>query len=142
MDQKVTTIKEAFGLYDKGNYGKIKTELLGPCLRTAGIKCSTGEVVDYISRNDTTKSGFITFSQFSEIAIPIISEGITNESVLEAFQLFDVKNTGAISKFELKHIMTNLGDKLSEDDVHEMLQPFDTNINYRGNSCVTYSVVQ
>ncbi len=60
------------------------------------------------------------------------------------FRVFDKEGNGNISAAELRHVMTNLGEKLSEDQVHEMLQAAEADehgeINYKGINfvlCIT-----
>lgn len=54
----------------------------------------------------------------------------------EAFQVFDKENNGHISVAELRHIMTNMGEKLTDEEVDEMIEfaEPDNNgeINYMG----------
>ena len=47
---------------------------------------------------------------------------ISNEEIIDAFKAFD-KN-GKISKEELKYVMTNLGDKIKEEDADKLLSNF------------------
>jgi len=48
-------------------------------------------------------------------------EGAAEEEVLEAFKVFDKDGRGFISSSELRHIMSNLGDRLTEEEVDTML---------------------
>jgi calmodulin len=46
----------------------------------------------------------------------------SEEEILEAFKVFDKDGNGFISAAELRHIMTNLGEKLSDEEVDEMIR--------------------
>ena len=52
----------------------------------------------------------------------------------ESFRVFDKDGDGFLSAAELRHIMTNLGEKLKEEDVDDMLREAgiepDGRINY------------
>ena len=54
----------------------------------------------------------------------------------QAFRVFDKDGNGYISALELRHVMTNLGEKLTEDEVDEMIaeadQDGDGQVNYEG----------
>lgn len=44
---------------------------------------------------------------------------------MEAFRVFDRNGDGFISPAELHHVMTNLGERLSEEEVDEMIATAD-----------------
>ena len=60
----------------------------------------------------------------------------SEEELLDAFQVFDKDQNGFISSAELRHVMTNLGEKLTEEEVDEMISEADKDgdgqINYKG----------
>ena len=47
--------------------------------------------------------------------------GDTNEEIQEAFRVFDRDGDGFISAAELKHVMNNLGEKLTDEEVDQMI---------------------
>ena len=49
----------------------------------------------------------------------------SEEEIREAFKVFDKDGNGYISAAELRHVMTNLGEKLSEAEVSEMIREAD-----------------
>ena len=56
------------------------------------------------------------------------------QEIKEAFKVFDKDGNGYISAAELRHIMTNLGEKLTDEEVDEMIREADVDgdgqINY------------
>ena len=58
------------------------------------------------------------------------------EDLREAFKIFDKNGDGKIDPKELRHVMTNLGEKLTDDEVDEMIQTADADgdgkVNYEG----------
>jgi calmodulin len=42
------------------------------------------------------------------------------QEIKEAFKVFDKDGNGFISAAELRHVMTNLGEKLTDEEVDEM----------------------
>jgi len=54
----------------------------------------------------------------------------SEEEIREAFRVFDKDGNGFISAAELRHVMTNLGEKLTDEEVsnHSLeLLPFSLN---------------
>ena len=54
-------------------------------------------------------------SAYSRICSPLTS----------ALQVFDRDNNGFISAAELRHVMTSIGEKLTDDEVDEMIREAD-----------------
>lgn len=44
------------------------------------------------------------------------------EEVRQAFRVFDRDGTGAMGVMELRHILTNLGEKMSDQEVNELIK--------------------
>lgn len=49
----------------------------------------------------------------------------SEEEIREAFKVFDRDNNGFISAQELRHVMTSIGEKLTDDEVDEMIREAD-----------------
>lgn len=57
------------------------------------------------------------------------------EEYCRGFQVFDKDMTGYIGVGQLKYILTNLGEKMTEEEVDELLKAVDTSsgqVNYTG----------
>ncbi len=58
----------------------------------------------------------------------------SEDEILEAFKLFDKDGNGFISAAELRHVMTNLGEVITDEEVDELIREADIDgdgqINY------------
>lgn len=49
----------------------------------------------------------------------------TEENLRDAFNLFDQDGDGLIDATDLRNIMTNLGEKVTDEDIDEMIREAD-----------------
>lgn len=64
----------------------------------------------------------------------------SEEEIREAFKVFDRDNNGFISAAELRHVMTSIGEKLTDDEVDEMIREADQDGDGRID-CKSYRIV-
>ena len=81
-------------------------------------------------------NGTIDFPEFLTMMSRKNHDIDKEEELREAFKVFDKDGNGFISAAELRHVMTNLGEKLTDDEVDEMIREADTDgdgqVNYEG----------
>ena len=51
-----------------------------------------------------------------------MSEGDAEEELLEAFKVLDAEGFGYVNSAELRNVLTSLGEKLTDDDLDEMIK--------------------
>lgn len=54
-----------------------------------------------------------------------INDNESTEDLQRSFQVFDKDGSGKISAAELRHVMTNLGEKLTDEEVDDMIREAD-----------------
>lgn len=134
-EDQIKEIKEAFALFDRDGDGHITPNEIGIVMRSLGQNPTEADLHDLMEEVDTDKSGNLDFSEFLAMMKRKYKQmEDTQESVKEAFKMFDKDGDGFITADELKYVMTNLGEKLTEQEADEMLREADTNgdgvINY------------
>jgi len=74
-----------------------------------------------IQEADADGNGVVDFPELLALLARKMKDSDTESKVLEAFTCFDRGGAG-LSVEDLKRIMTNLGDKLSNEEVKQMLR--------------------
>ncbi|XP_065408466.1 calmodulin-like protein 3 isoform X2 [Chrysemys picta bellii] len=131
---QIAEFKEAFSLFDKDGDGSITTSELGTVMRSLGQNPTEAELQDMIGELDADGSGTVDFPEFLSMMARKMRDTDSEEEIREAFRVFDRDKNGYISAAELRHVMTNLGEKLTDEEVDEMIKEADSNsdgqVNY------------
>lgn len=81
-------------------------------------------------------NGNIDFPEFLLLMSKREKDEETDDDLLEAFRVFDRDGDGHISTTELRMVMLNLGEKMSEEEVEHMIEEADEDgdgqVNYEG----------
>ncbi|RCV36700.1 hypothetical protein SEVIR_8G003000v4 [Setaria viridis] len=134
--QQIEEFREAFSLFDKDGDGTITSKELGTVMRSLGQSPSEEELQDMVKEVDADGSGAIDFQEFLTLLARQMREanGADEDELREAFRVFDQDQNGFISRDELGHVLQNLGERLSDDELAEMLREADVDgdgqINY------------
>ncbi|XP_037921203.1 calmodulin-like isoform X2 [Hermetia illucens] len=133
-EEQVAEFKEAFMLFDKDEDGTITMAELGVVMRSLGQRPSETELRDMVNEVDQDGNGTIEFNEFLQMMSKKMKGADGEDELKEAFRVFDKNNDGLISSSELRHVMTNLGEKLSEEEVDDMIKEADLD----GDGMVNY----
>ena len=89
-----------------------------------------------INVNFFADSGTIDCYEFLDLMAKKFMDSDMESEIRQAFRMFDKDGNGFISATELRHVMTNLGEKLTEAEADEMLREADIDgdgqIDYAG----------
>ncbi|KAK3599650.1 hypothetical protein CHS0354_029111 [Potamilus streckersoni] len=133
-DEQIAELREAFSLFDKDGDGDISVKELGSVMRSLGQNPSDKELEEMIKEVDVDGNGTIDFDEFLHMMGRKMKVTDTEDEIKEAFKVFDKDNNGLISPSELKSVMVNLGERLTDEEVDEMIKEADVDgdgyINY------------
>ena len=119
-------LRQAFDLFDIKENGKIDHSEIKETMRQLGFDAKNPTIYKIIEDLDTEESksnGGITFSEFSEIMQKRLGDRESKEGVRRIFDLFvDDENAEYIPLESLKKIAKELGERMSEDDLKEMIE--------------------
>ncbi|TVU04132.1 hypothetical protein EJB05_50296, partial [Eragrostis curvula] len=129
--EQISEFREAFSFFDKDGDGCITVEELATVMGSLqGQRPSSEELGEMIRDADADGNGTIEFAEFlSLMARKTAKDGAdaadADEELREAFKVFDKDQNGYISATELRHVMINLGEKLTDEEVEQMIREAD-----------------
>jgi calmodulin len=95
-------------------------------MRSLAQNPTESELQDIINQFDADNNGTIDFVEFLTMMEKKLKQAETeDDEIREAFRVFDKNGDGYISAAELLHVMTNLGEKLTQDEIDEMIREAD-----------------
>ncbi|XP_024412153.2 calmodulin-like [Desmodus rotundus] len=132
-EQHTAKFKEVFSLFDKGSDGTITTKKLGAVVRSLGQNPTEAELQDMINEVDADGNGTMDFLEFLAAMARTMRGRGRAEETREAFRVFGEDGHGFIRAAELRHVKTDLGEKLTDEEVDEMTSEADVDGGGQGN---------
>ena len=113
--------------------GKLPADKLGLLVRSLGHNPTKREIMRLTNIADSRGSGTVTWMNFLKVMKQYkeeLEEDSDNddgsyEEILEGFRAFDKNGDGYITLEELRWAMTNLGEKLNDAELMELIQAAD-----------------
>ena len=119
-------LRQAFDLFDIKENGKIDPSEIKETMKQLGFDLKNPTIYNIIKDLDTEeskKNGGLSFSEFSEIMQKRLGDRDTKEGVRRIFDLFvDDEKAEYIPLESLNKVAKELGDKMSEDDLKDMIE--------------------
>nr|ACO12657.1 Myosin-2 essential light chain [Lepeophtheirus salmonis] len=132
-DDQIADFQETFALYDNRGDGKIPVGVVGDVMRALWQNPTESEVKKLVIQERADER--VSFEVFLPILQAICSRrsSDTAEGFVEGLRHFDKDGNGFISTAELRHLLTTLGEKLSDEEVEQLLAGHEDsqgNVNY------------
>eukprot|EP00475_Leptophrys_vorax_P012982 TRINITY_DN1935_c0_g1_i1.p2 TRINITY_DN1935_c0_g1~~TRINITY_DN1935_c0_g1_i1.p2 ORF type:complete len:148 (+),score=50.35 TRINITY_DN1935_c0_g1_i1:107-550(+) len=124
-EDQLAEYKEAFSLFDTDGSGQIDQQELEKLFQRLGKAPSKEQLKAMIAKADIDGDGQISFEEFCRM-MSKKDKFVTFETELkEAFSVFDKDGNGSISAQELLKVMTELGEKISLEEIDLMINEAD-----------------
>lgn len=125
--EEYNQLKEAFDFFDKDGNGAISTDEIGSVLKTLGLEIKEQELEDIMADLDENGDGIMDFDEFVIMMDRRMSINSQRNEIAETFKVFDKDKDGKITFDDLKKVLTELGEDVSDKDVSDMIKEADKN---------------
>ncbi|XP_075884667.1 calmodulin-like protein 4 [Nelusetta ayraudi] len=120
--EQINEFKECFSLYDRQRNGKIDPQDLMTVMRCLGASPTPFEVQRHLLSHSTGSAGGLDFSTFLSIMHQQLQQEAPEQEILQALRMTDREHSGFILVSELRTKLTALGEKLTDQEVDELLK--------------------
>lgn len=110
-------------------------------LKSIGYEVEPMELHDRMSEVDPERTGALDYMQFMKMMEKLLQEWNLEERLLESFKVFDSTDSGTISAAELRHVMTSLEIKLTDDEADDMVSTLKSQASAGQGDLIDYVAV-
>ena len=130
-EDKIAEYKEAFDMFDKDGSGTIDVGEIVKIMKNFGYPIKKSEAQRMISEIDDNGDGELDFEEFVTLMEKQTNyvDQTEEELVLAAFKSFDKDHDGKITNHEFKYLLTQMGDKFTDEELNLLFQESDLDVN-------------
>lgn len=123
----LSEIKTLFSTFDKNKDGYLTSKEVAALLQSGKLSANVPyntiqKVVREVEKRDKK---MVNITQLMEVLGRHCSEFNPMADMMEAFKVFDKNGDGVISVSELRHVMNNLGERLTDRELQQMFRNAD-----------------
>lgn len=122
-DDQVASMREAFSLFDTDGDGRIAPSELGILMRSLGGNPTQAQLKQIVAAENLTAP--FDFPRFLDLMKKHMKPEPFDRQLRDAFKVLDKDATGVVSVSDLRHVLTNIGEKLDPAEFDEWIREVD-----------------
>ncbi|XP_031351630.1 troponin C, isoallergen Bla g 6.0101-like isoform X2 [Photinus pyralis] len=128
--EQLQMLRSTFDAFDIDKKGYIEPEMVGIILDMLGTQIMGDELESIIAEIDEDGNGEVSFEEFSNMVARFLVEEEEDTAAIQlelkgAFRFYDKEGNGFITTDVLREILKELDDKLSDDELDNMIDEID-----------------
>ncbi|XP_070555560.1 uncharacterized protein [Ptychodera flava] len=129
-EKQISKLKEVFSLFDKDDDGAITVRELETLLRIMGPLITEHEIREIVrNRKDAVfvETDNVDFPEFLTImATRMIDGEDDSKETIRAFRIFEKDSEGFVKTSEMRQLLTQVGEQLTDEEMDEIISDLDT----------------
>jgi len=143
-EEQIAVFEESFSLLDKDGDGNITNSEIRSLMNSLGYSPREEDISSVISKIDIDGNGSVDFDEFLTMMRRRKSTGESDTELQQVFNVFDKNKDGFIDHAELNDMLSRLGERITEEDVTEMIEEADCldndgKVSYEEFKAILYS---
>ncbi|KAH8355537.1 calmodulin-beta [Drosophila serrata] len=127
-EAQLKDLEIAFSLFDEADDKVIPIQHLPHLMRSVACHPTELEMQHILNEIDPDGIGELYLSDFLYIMSQKYATMTTEDEIIGAFRVFDKEGTGFIPESEFRHIMKNMGEQMTDDEVDQIVLDADANV--------------
>ncbi|XP_005113254.1 calmodulin [Aplysia californica] len=123
-------VTEAFELFDSDGDGQLLVSEAASAIRALGHILTDADIKAILKKVGVESRGQVDLKKFKQIHGSLPTKDYSRQ-LEEAFKTVDKEGSGFVMATELRHLLTNMGDRLSDEDFNGLLEELDIDSNGR-----------
>lgn len=124
-DIELEKFKEAFIFFDRNGDGSMKADDVALAMRAMGALVSNNEVKALMKKYDSDGVGSIDLNDFIACMAEVMNKDDNPSEIRNSFSVFDKDDNGLLPIEEMRHVLTRIGDPLSEEEIANFINILD-----------------
>ena len=126
QEERYKLMRQVLDIYDPNDEGTVSSKDISKILKAMGRTLNNDDEKNFREAADPENTGVISKDKFLSTVESMFSLPDENiNELLEAFKVFDVKDTGKISVKNFKNVLVNIGQQFNDYEVDEILKYID-----------------